>query len=297
MTGVSGVSFDDDEPIGVVLARFRKAAGLTGRRLGEMVDLSQPTISRIERGVGGPPDPDDVLRIATALGVDDETARTLMELAARSHNRMTDWRPVMLGLPSGGRDLGQQEGITQVFRVFQPAVIIGLLQTSEYARAVFSALAPFHPDLTHGSAPARSVVLEAVSARVQRQEVLADRNKRFRLVMMETVFANRICPPEEMLAQIRRVREIADQDNVDIRIVPAQAGLGLAPFHGFELVDDRMVIVDLFNTALSSFGRDDIERYRRVFEEFETRAVAEIKPILDKYQRMYAELLLPDQGR
>jgi transcriptional regulator with XRE-family HTH domain len=288
---IAAAFFDPDEPVGVVLARMRRAAGLTGRELGERVGLSQPTISRIERGKGGPPDPQDVLRLATALGVDKAAARLLMERAERSHDRMTDWRPASAGLPSRGQDLRRWESGIETFRIFQPAVIVGLLQTSQYARAVLSASLPYIA--SDGAGPAATSVPEAVSARVQRQEVLADRGRKFRFVMMETVFGNRVCRPEEMLAQIRRVREVAAQENVVISVVPAEAVLGVAPFHGFELLDDRMVLVDLFNTAITSHGRVDIGIYRRVFDEFEAEAVDDIDSILDKYQRIYAQLSLP----
>jgi transcriptional regulator with XRE-family HTH domain len=287
---MSDVSFGPDEPVGAVLARMRKAAGLTGRQLGERIGMSQPTISRIERG--GPLDPDDALRLAIELGAGEETARLLKARAERSHDRMTDWRPAAPGFPGRRQDLRQWESGVRTFRVFQPAVIVGLLQTSQYARAVISAFQPYVP--SDGSERAATVVVEAVSARVRRQEVLADRSREFRFVMMEAAFGNRVCRPEEMLAQIQRVREVATQENVSIRIVPADASLGVAPFHGFELLDDKMVLVDLFNTALSSHGQVDTGIYRRVFDEFEAEAVENIHPILDKYQRIYAQLSLPE---
>ncbi len=146
---------------------------------------------------------------------------------------------------------------------------------------------------TPGASSAEAAVLEAISARMQRQEALADHDREFRLVMMEAAFSNLICSSEEMVAQIRRVREVAKLDHVNIGIVPADAKLGVAPYHGFAMMDDRLVMVDLFNTAISSSGRSDVATYRRVFDEFESEAVADINPILDRYQRIYAELSIP----
>ena len=45
-----------------------------------------------------------------------------------------------------------------------------------------------------------TTVLAAVSARIQRQEIVADRSKSFRIVLTESVLRYQVCPPAEMLA-------------------------------------------------------------------------------------------------
>ena len=272
--------------VGEVLARLRKRAGLTGHQLGALAGMSQAKISRIETGAALV-DPKDVTILAHALKVSRDDERRLVEQAERAHNQMTDWRPAQLGVADRQRDVAQLEGTTREFRVFQPAVIVGLLQTSEYARAIIT---KFQTELASSRIAASSVVVsEAVSARVQRHEVLAEPQKHFHFVMSESVLSNRLSRPTDMLAQIDRLREVARQDNVTLRIVPAEARWAIPPYHGFELLDDRCVLVDLFNTTLMSRGRSDIRLYREVFDSIEQQATTEIDPILDRYLDFYLD--------
>jgi transcriptional regulator with XRE-family HTH domain len=287
-------SHDPDEPVGAVLARMRRAKGLTGEDLGRLAGVSQPKVSRIENGKGTV-DPEGVGRLARALGAGEELARQLMERAETSQNRMTDWRPSPINMAGNQRAVEEWEAEAATIRNFDPTVVPGLLQTSEYARSM---LGTFHRYWNPG--PGRAVgsaVLEAVSARVRRQEILSDTAKSFRFVVTEAVLRNQFCSADDMLGQIRRLRELnTDYDNVSIRIVPEQAELAIPALHGFQLFDDRQVLVDLFNTGLSSQGRADIRLYLDVFEVFEAASVPDIDPILDRYHRLYALRVLADEG-
>lgn len=286
----SGTSSGHDEAVGPVLARMRRAKKLTGGQLGKLVGMSQPKISRLENGVGFP-DPDDVGRVARALGADEDQILHLMELAEHSHNRMTDWRPFPMALAKRQRGVGEWESDARTLRVFQPAIIAGLLQTSEYARAVLSSFQGLiSPD---ADASVGAAVPEAISARVQRQEIIADRSRIFHFVMAETVLMNRICAPEEMPAQIRRLRDVARQPNVSMSIIPVDASWTIPPIHGFLLLDDTTVSVDLFNTGITSGGKADARIYRQVFESYERLAATDIEPILDKYLHLYLDLAQP----
>jgi hypothetical protein len=187
--------------------------------------------------------------------------------------------------------MGQMEAKTREFRVFQPAVIIGLLQTSEYMRVLLQRI---HRELVPATTDEPSgVVSEAVSARVRRHEVLTDQRKHFHFLMSESVLSNRVCRPIDMLAQIERVREVATQENVTVRIIPADVQWPIPPYHGFELLDDTVVTVDLFNTTLMSRDRMDIVLYQQVFDDLVELGTTEIDPILDRYLEIYLELSRP----
>jgi transcriptional regulator with XRE-family HTH domain len=280
-----------DEPVGVLLARWRKRKGIAGQMLGERVGMSQAKISRLETGATIP-DPHDVRRIARALELPEAEVERLVELADHTSNQLTDWRPTQLGLADRQHDVKRLESSSREFRVFQPAVVVGLLQTSEYARALMTA---FRSELGDSEiADSTTAVSEAVTARVQRHQVLTETDRHFYFVMSEAVLSNRVCRPAEMIAQIERLREVARQDNVTLRIVPADAQWPIAPYHGFEVMDDRCVLVDLFNTSLMSRGRRVVRHYRNVFDALERAGTTDISRILTKYQRLYAQMLLPD---
>jgi hypothetical protein len=249
--------------------------------------MSQAKISRIETGAVTA-DPADVRAIVRVLAVPAEEAERLVDRAERAQNTMMDWRPGQLEIADRQREVARIEAVTAEFRVFQPAVVVGLAQTSEYARAI---LTRYQADLAAtGSGAALGAVSDAVAARVRRHLVLANSTKRFHFVMTESVLSNRVCRPAEMLGQIERLRDIAGQDNIALKLIPADTELTIPPYHGFELLDDRHVMVDLFNTTLTSGGRTDAALYRRVFDSLDARATADIDELLGKYTDHYLEL-------
>lgn len=284
----SSASSGADGSVGRILGELRRARKLTGAQLAKRVGMSQPKISRLENGIGFP-DPEDVGRIARELGAGDGEVQRLVELAERAHNRMTDWRPFPTALASKQRNVARSEVNSQVIRYFEQAIIPGLLQTSGYARAVLST---FQELILLDTAAAAGVsVAEAVSVRMQRQEVLADDSKTFEFILSEATLSNRICPPDEMLAQIRRLRQVAQQGNVSLAIIPADAPWRVPPMNSFQLFDEDTVTIDLFNTGLESHGKADARMYRQVFDWLTEHAEHDIDPVLDRYIRLYVDLL------
>ncbi|WP_083448687.1 helix-turn-helix domain-containing protein [Actinoplanes rectilineatus] len=272
------------EPVGVELARMRRARGLTGAVLAQMVGMSQPKISRLERG-RGLPDPADVAQIARALGADERAVLGLMDRAEQQHDRITDWRPTSTSLASRQSTVADWESSVMVVRDFQPALLAGLLQTSGYAHA---ALLAFQRLSTTGiDESAETAVAAAVTARIRRQEILTDPAKSFAFVFTESALRNRICPPIGMLEQIEHLRRLAARPTVDIRVILDDASIEVPPLHGFTMLDDDLVIIDVYNTGLTSRGRNDVERYRQVFDLFQGSATGDLSPVLDKYRKLY----------
>jgi transcriptional regulator with XRE-family HTH domain len=206
-------------PLGVALKRLRQKAGLTGQELGRRVGMSQAKISKIETGAMRP-SVEDVEQLARELGVPPASVEQLTDRVENARDRMTDWRFGRDDPASWQREVEELEAEATELRSFQPAVLSGLLQTSEYARAV---LGTVWESLTDSARGPSSGVAEAVSVRVHRQQILDDRTKQFHFVMPETVLHNLLCPPEEMPGQLRRILEVSQQDNVKLSMVPADA--------------------------------------------------------------------------
>ncbi|WIM94253.1 helix-turn-helix transcriptional regulator [Actinoplanes oblitus] len=279
----------EPEPVGATLARMRRARRLTGTQLADMVRMSQPKISRLERGKGLP-DPADVATVARALGADEAQIRDLVRRAEDAQDRMTDWRPTVSPLVSRQESLAEWEADTVEVRDFQPALLAGLLQTSGYAREAllsFQTLARPVDD-----EPAETAILPAVTARIRRQEVLGDPAKSFRFVITESVLRSQVCPPAEMLAQLSHLRALlARHSNVRFAVIPDEGPLAFPPLHGFTLLDDRLVLIDVYNTGLVSRGPTDVRHYHKVFELFEASATTDLGPLLDKHEARCIEQL------
>ncbi len=289
MSTSPGTPIGQEEPVGAALARMRRARRVTGAAIAEMVGMSQPKISRIERGKGAV-DPQDVVTIARALGADDSAIQALRERAEHVQDRLTDWRPTAETLTTRQDDMAVWESTATEVRNFESAVVPGQLQTSGYARAVlvaFQGLSRLSDEQLTETA-----ILTAVAARLRRQQVLADRGKSFTFVMTETVLRNPPCPPGEMLAQLGRLREVDKRyPNVTLGIVPDGSSEGLPPLHGFLVLDDDLVLVDVYNTGLMSRGAVDVATYRQVFDIYQARAISDIEPVLARYEDIYLEQL------
>jgi len=278
--------------LGPELAKLRKQRGLTGVALAKIVGISQSKISKIEVG-SVIPSPEDVDRLARALGASDDQVAVLVERAEGHQDELVDVRFTGRRMISTQQDLASLERGARSVHVFQPAVVPGLLQTTEYARAVLSDYAEVFVEALGGSGGDEKAVPPAVTARVARQEVLYDTGKALHLLMMETVLMNRVCSPADMLAQIERIRTVAGYPNVTIGIVPAAIQLSYPPLHGFHMLDDRSLMIDLANTSLISRGREVLRIYRTVFDYFAGQATVDIGPILDRYTELYADLARP----
>ncbi|NMO53150.1 helix-turn-helix domain-containing protein [Actinoplanes sp. TBRC 11911] len=280
---------DSDEPVGEALARMRKARRLTGAELAAQVAMSQPKISRIERGQVLA-DPADIALIAQVLGADEATIGRLVERTERGHDRLTDLRPTSIDLSNSQKAMIEWESTARETRCFESVAITGLLQTGAYARAVLRGFQRLAQGGT--TQPSQALVAKAVAERTRRQEILADPTRSFRFVMIESVFRNRICSPVDMLGQIEHLQDVVETfDNVVIGIVPDMAPLPIPPMHGFALLDDKLVSIDAFNTAMVSRGRRDVQRYRQLFDAFESLAQTDIAGILTRYRRLYIDLL------
>jgi transcriptional regulator with XRE-family HTH domain len=261
---------------------------MSGTKLGSLVGMSQAKISRIERGKG-PLSPDDVDAIARALGAGDAETQVLVGRAMRSFDRMTDWRPASSSTALQQKTLADWESSAEHIRIFDPALVPGPLQTSGYAKLVLRAFRRLivlaEEDQTE------EALLSAVSARLRRQQSLADPSRSFKIVMAETALKRRVYPPVEMLAQISHLREIdVSNPNVSIKIVADETPTEIPLLHGFALLDDDLVVTDLYNTGLISRSDRDVETYRRVFGLLEAHATG-IGPFLDQYESMYIDML------
>lgn len=277
------------EPVGAILARWRKRRKLTGQTLGDRVGMSQAKISRLETGAVAA-EPGDVRLLAEALEMPPVEVERVVGLAEHADNQLTEWTSAGHDLAARQREYGRMEATAKELRVLQPTVIPGLLQTSEYARAVLA-------DLTDEPDDARladSAVSEAVNARMQRNQILYSPGREFHFLITEQVLRNQVCKPAEMHAQIDRMREVAAYPNVHLRIITDDALLPIAPYHGFVVADDRWVSVDLFSASLKSSGRKTVRAYRRTFEALERVALSDIGDLLDRYQARYVQLLLPN---
>jgi transcriptional regulator with XRE-family HTH domain len=257
--------------LATALQQLREAAGLTTYQLANQLGVSQSKVSKIENARVAVRDVDTVDAWARATGASPEKTRELVERAELALTEAVSWRSALReGLPVKQRQVGELERAATLVRVFQLAVIPGLLQTADYARRMFL-----------GHYPAgRPDIGAAVAARLERQAVLYDETKRFEFILTEAVLRWRVGPVPMMLAQLDRLRSLATLPNVAVGIIPL--AVEMPGWHGnaftlFEFKDDEdensLVHVELLTSWTNVSDPNDVGAYREAFQRLRDAAV------------------------
>jgi transcriptional regulator with XRE-family HTH domain len=120
---------------------LREQEGMTLEQVAQQMDCSTSKISRIETGHSSV-NMRDVRDLLEIYGVKGQTAKDLMEMArdARKHEKERSWwHPFSNVLVSA---YVGNENVANRIRTYEHQVIPGLLQTEDYARALFVAANP-----------------------------------------------------------------------------------------------------------------------------------------------------------
>lgn len=244
--------------------RLRELRGqLTQRELAGLLGWPQAKVSKIERG-RQTATPEDLEAWATATH-----SNAAEELVSRLQGLETHTRSWRRQLSAGHRPV--QDVLTieyersSVLRAWEGAMVVGILQTADYARYVFTRYAELHQ--------APRDIEEAVRARVRRQQLLWEPGRQFHIIMWEAALHADIAPPEVLAAQIDRLGTVIGVDTVSLGIVPFGARLGIPPANAFWLYDDRLAIVEDWHAELWLDDRDSIVLYQRVWDTLAESAV------------------------
>ncbi|MEU9874972.1 helix-turn-helix domain-containing protein [Streptomyces phaeochromogenes] len=249
--------------LGAALRVLRQASGKEAKTVARSAVMSASKLSKIETGKLSP-SADDVDRILTAIGVSDDVKAEYMDAARAAATEATAWRLIQrAGLHKAQRQLRAIEAQMSLLRLFQPALVPGLLQTPEYMRAILSR----HEDLTE------ETVRRTISARLERQEVLYDESKTLRFVITEPVLRWLIVPPLVMAGQLDRLISLSRLPNIDIRVVPLAGRQHDIPNHAFVIRDDRAVTVETVHAEVVVTDPRDIALYAAKFDGFAERAL------------------------
>ncbi|WP_406324513.1 helix-turn-helix domain-containing protein [Streptomyces niveus] len=246
-------------------ARLRELrAGTTGRDLATRLGWTQSKVSKLETG-RQTATADDLAAWARATGHPEATA----ELQARLQgleSRSRSWRRQ---LAAGHRPV--QDALTAEYerstllRAWQSSVVVGMLQTADYARCVFEAYADLHQSVRD--------IEDAVRARVRRQEILYRPGRVFDIVMWEAALHAGVCPPEVLAGQLDRLSGLVGMDTVRLGIVPLGARVRIPPGPGFWLYDDRLAIVEDWHAELWLDDVESVAVYERVWDRLHEAAV------------------------
>lgn len=243
--------------MGAALRALRQASGKEAKTVARGALMSPSKLSKIENAKLAP-SVTDVERILVAIGVSPQIKAEYTEAARSAGTETTEWRLLKrVGVHKGQQEVKALEAQMSVLRMFQPALVPGLLQTPEYIRAVLQ-----RHDLSDDT------LARTISGRLERQAILYNTSKSLRFVITEPVLRWRIVPPPMMAAQLDRIVSISRLSHVDIRVVPLDIQQHDMANHSFAIRDNRMVTVEMIHAEVLVTDPRDIDVYVKKFDGF-----------------------------
>ncbi|MEU6597358.1 helix-turn-helix domain-containing protein [Streptomyces flaveolus] len=202
--------------LGAELRRMRLAAGRTTEYAAGLLGLDRTKVSNMESGVRAT-SPERVRILASNYDCADEAY--VEALAAMADTGQKGWWQQFKGaLPQGLLDVAELEWFATRLRSYQTVHIPGLLQLSEYARAVFAAALP--------PLPSSEVELRVVQ-RLRRQQVL-DREEpapvEYVAYVHEWALRMQFGGRRAMREQLLHICAVSERPNIEIRVLPVEAG-------------------------------------------------------------------------
>ncbi|MBC9718989.1 helix-turn-helix domain-containing protein [Streptomyces sp. TRM66268-LWL] len=243
------------------LKDLRKRAGWTQTRLAQRCAMSQTKISNIESGKLTP----TLVDVELILRALDAPAQLVSEIAALARLANTEWQDnwalMRRGLDKRQNDLAAFEQSSTVFRYFLPTMITGLLATPEYIRASLADV----PEVQRR---------KTVAKKVERQEVLYDKSKRFTFILTEQAARWPLVSPEALSVQIQHLAALAQLTNVTIGVLPLVSREPVpAPLNVFSVYDERLATVEIQTGVMMFRDRRDVSAYLEEFSGYEARAL------------------------
>jgi transcriptional regulator with XRE-family HTH domain len=188
---------------GKQLARYRKDARYTQEKLSKEVYCAASLISMIENGLAVPQ-----LEFAQRCDKVLNTGGRLAEI-------VEDLIPMELA-EEWFREWLDFEIRATVLKTYQPLLVPGLCQTTDYMRAVIRS-GPYLTD---------EEVEEQVSARLARQEILYRKKPPQFVVLLDEVSPRRpIGGPRVMQEQLSHLLKLAEHPNIHIQVIPVDTGM------------------------------------------------------------------------
>lgn len=251
------------------LKRLRDAADLTQEDVANRLDWHHTKVFRIETGRTGP-HPNDVRAMLDIYGVTDQAQReAIIQLAkdARQRGWWYSYRDVLPGQYEFFVGLEQEAAS---IRTFELAVIPGLLQTEDYARALVRG-GPL--DLDPDEAERR------VEVRMTRQQVLARQDRpHFWAILDESAIRRVVGGPAVMRTQIQSLMTWSEQAKITIQAVPFTVGAHPGTAGSFIILgfaepgEADVVYMETIGGNLSVDNAEEVGRYATAFDHL--RAVA-----------------------
>ncbi|MFF7730575.1 helix-turn-helix domain-containing protein [Streptomyces sp. NPDC008001] len=200
--------------LGKELRRLRERKGYSTKDAAEAIESSHTKIHRVESGHNQLPRVRDLEDLLDFYGVNDPDDRDQL-LALHRDSLSKDWyRPYQNIMPSGTTLYVGLEADAHTMRAWHSQVVFGLLQTENYARALFMSA-------KHVEERTSEFVDQSVALRMARKNILTcDDPVELRVILDEAALRRMVGSPDIMREQYLEIERMAALDHVTVQIIP-----------------------------------------------------------------------------
>lgn len=251
------------ESLGARLREIRFTSGLSGAALARLNEWHPSKVSKIEYGKILP-SLDDIAAYCRDCDAPDQLA----DLTATRRNIDTaylEWQKVLgTGTKRRQKTFIKSESEARILRGYEPVVIPGLLQTADYAAGILQKVIEFQQvpnDLDEG-----------VSARIERQRVLYQRDHLFHFLIAEQALYTTVGDDQTMIGQMDRLLAVQGMPRVTLGIIPATAPFEMTTT-AFVMFDTKVVFVEAITAELTITQPREIKVYHRTFDMLARQSV------------------------
>jgi transcriptional regulator with XRE-family HTH domain len=272
--------------LGVLLRALRTQQGLTVEQVAVELEFSPSKVSRLETGERGAT-ARDIRDLCDLYGVTDPAQRERLLRLAAAGKRSGWWQGYELD--NFAKYVGLEEDAIAT-KNFQSTTVPGLLQTVDYARAMYEVGVGFSAEK----------IDEQIQVRLTRQESLTrDPPLQFWTLLDEPVLHRLVGGYHVMWDQLQRMAEAAQRPNVTIQIIPFSAGAHPAMESSFDILEfsaaaPNLVYVEGLVGQMYLERPQDLQRYEQVFERLREIALSpqeSIEQIAETAERYHREVV------
>lgn len=245
------------------LKRLREAADMPGEQVASELKWSQSKVSRIENG-RTQVSARDLRSLLTLYGVEADRHERYLELSKGARLKGW-WDEYADAIPRDYANYIELETEASSLLIYTPQIVTGILQTEDYARHVIQSALLISPP---------GEVNRRIKVRMERQErFVRDRPRSLSVVLDEAALRREVGGPQVMRAQLNRLLELGEEDNVTLRVLPFDAGEHPATAGEFTILrfpdeeDTDVVHVEAMTSSLYVEQEAEVFRYTLAFNQ------------------------------
>ncbi|NUP18909.1 MAG: helix-turn-helix domain-containing protein [Streptomyces sp.] len=250
--------------LGAELRKLREATGMKAREAAELLGADAVQMSQIESGVVGV-SAKRVRRLAAHYSCADEGL--VDALVAMATDRTRGWWEEYRGvLPPVFLDTAETEHHAKFLREVVITHVPGLLQTADYARAVYSYMMPgLH----------KSELDPRIEHRLRRRAVIeGDEPTPYETIIHEFALRIRVADRQACLVQLRQILDQIERGHAIVRVVPADqdgfAGAEASMMHAGGPVPQLDTVLRDFPTGTAFIDAEpQLKQLRTLFRKVE----------------------------